>query len=335
MDAATGGGERDGARGAKASPPGEPSGRPAGDVDPGAPGEADAGAGAEVHRILALSSGSLSVPRSLVSRGASGRYRLPMLWFALETGDGDVYLVDAGMRDPFAALRRWMPAAGAVLGEARPIERVLADAGIERTRVAAVLMTHLDYDHTGALPLLGHLPVTVAGRELAHARACLRGPLSNLAAPSRLLAWALRRHSAGDIGAVASWEEVEPAVIEPGGPNDPDLWPLGRATEVLPGVRMVDLPGHTPGHVGYHVRLAGGREVLLCGDAAFSAQHVVEDVEPGPFARASAYDEPWMLHTLEALRALHRRRPELPIVPSHDEATGRGPAEGAGFHLLA
>jgi glyoxylase-like metal-dependent hydrolase (beta-lactamase superfamily II) len=53
------------------------------------------------------------------------------------------------------------------------------------------------------------------------------------------------------------------------------LEPVDRETEIVPGVRLVPAPGHSPGHLA--VLIASGGELLLnLGDAAVHPFHLEE-----------------------------------------------------------
>ena len=58
----------------------------------------------------------------------------------------------------------------------------------------------------------------------------------------------------------------------------PSVQPFAPGTEVLPGIRSVALPGHTPGHSGYEIR-SGAARLLDMGDTAHSA--IVSLADPG------------------------------------------------------
>ncbi len=48
---------------------------------------------------------------------------------------------------------------------------------------------------------------------------------------------------------------------------------IGRETEVIPGVRAIPAPGHTPGHLALHFS-SEGRELINLGDAAVHPLHL-------------------------------------------------------------
>ena len=78
-------------------------------------------------------------------------------------------------------------------------------------------------------------------------------------------------------------------------------------------VRLIDTPGHTPGHLSVLLRLAHGRQVLLIGDAAYTPGSVRE--EALPFLTA---DDGLYLRSIREIRAFagaRRTRPSfLPTI---------------------
>jgi glyoxylase-like metal-dependent hydrolase (beta-lactamase superfamily II) len=114
----------------------------------------------------------------------------------------------------------------------------LALAGVSPSQVTDILITHSHPDHIGGL--------VKGDGTLAFPKAAIR-----MSRPE----WTfLQAH--GDPKLVATIEgKVEP--FDPG-------------AEVVPGVRSVNLPGHTPGHSGYEIT-SGKDRLIDIGDTAHSA----------------------------------------------------------------
>lgn len=261
-----------------------------------------------VTGVYALLISQLRAPRRLFGAGG-GFIDLPVLAFALETAAGWL-LVDTGVgAGPLDGVVH-----GLGIGRGGPswsIGARLAQLGTTPLAVRGVLFTHLDYDHTGGLPLVlaataAPLPLYVHAEELAAARA-----------PRSLLARA--RYG---LGRVPAGEGVRPITLDP----DPE-W--GRSADVLGDgtVRLVDLPGHSAGHVGVLVTLAGGGRVLLCGDAAYARSTLAGGGSPELFARWVGHDLAEVRRTLDRLRAAHREQSDLFICPSHEPEIGRAAIE--------
>jgi glyoxylase-like metal-dependent hydrolase (beta-lactamase superfamily II) len=286
-----------------------------------------------VRAVHAFHTGIFRDPSLFNTRGTGWRrVDVPVLCFAVETDAGAV-VVDAGFgsRGPrsmglvrstlFRALAglRFEPGWG------------LADRldALGAGRVAAFFITHLDIDHTGGLReafLRAGSPaprVLVGEAEWREARA------------PGLLERRLGRNQPLDY---ADGLPVETLAFTKAAARD--LRPLEAANDIFGdgSVVAVSLPGHSAGHAGLLVR-AGDARVLLCGDAAFAAEHVTAAAMPGLFPMNVAHDRAQMLDTLERLRAFARERKDVRVVPSHDPEVGRlardGPIVLAGARAAA
>jgi glyoxylase-like metal-dependent hydrolase (beta-lactamase superfamily II) len=121
----------------------------------------------------------------------------------------------------------------------------LAEAHVAPSLVTDVLITHSHGDHIGGL-------VTKEGG-LAFPNATIR-----MSAPE----WAFLQSKGG---AVATAIAPKVQTFQPG-------------AEVVPGIRSVPLPGHTPGHSGYEIT-SGKDRLLDIGDTAHSS--VISLARPG------------------------------------------------------
>jgi glyoxylase-like metal-dependent hydrolase (beta-lactamase superfamily II) len=70
-------------------------------------------------------------------------------------------------------------------------------------------------------------------------------------------------------------------------------------------------PGHTPGHQSLMVKLGGGKKMILCSDAGYTLENVMEAIPPG-----LAWDIPQSLEGLYIFKVMKFLGAE--IVPSHD-----------------
>ncbi len=150
------------------------------------------------------------------------------------------------------------------------LEGALRARGVEPHDVGTVLATHLHSDHVSALTQLGEAELVVHEAELRTPHAVrLRG---------------LR-------------DQVTVRELE------------GAGGEVMPGVRWIHTPGHTPGHVSYLVDGHDGK-VAIAGDTL--------GPDPGWFERMQLPDGfPERDAHLAAFRALREAAPDV-VIPGHN-----------------
>jgi glyoxylase-like metal-dependent hydrolase (beta-lactamase superfamily II) len=142
-----------------------------------------------------------------------------------------------------------------------PLVEVLAEHSLRLTSVRLLVNTHLHFDHCGANGLFPGVPIAVQRAEYAAA------------------------HELPDF-TILDWVDFDGA----------EYRQLDGDTELLPGLRTLATPGHTPGHQSVVVDTSPG-PVLLAGQAIYSVaeyEHVLAVGElPGATgdratARASA-----------------------------------------------
>src|SRR5690349_22227933 len=130
-----------------------------------------------------------------------------------------------------------------------------------------VVNTHLHFDHVGGNHLFAGTPIYVQRRELEDARS--------------LEDYTIR-------------EWVDPPGVQ--------YVPVDGELELLPGVRLVPAPGHTPGTQVVVVE-AGERPVVLAGDAAVWVGELDEPQTEGQrLIRALDPEAVWLAHAHEPWR---------------------------------
>jgi glyoxylase-like metal-dependent hydrolase (beta-lactamase superfamily II) len=161
----------------------------------------------------------------------------------------------------------------------RSIEQALAERDLAPEAIDRVVMTHLHFDHAGGATRLrasgGVEPVFRRARHVVQ-----RAEWHDATHP----------HERNR----ASYLAEDFAPLEEAGLIDR----VEGEVDVMPGVRVVPTPGHTPGHQSVLID-ADGQRVLFLGDVVPTAVHV-------PLPWVMAYDlEP--ARTVETKRALWRR----------------------------
>jgi len=128
----------------------------------------------------------------------------------------------------------------------RAVEDALAEHGLSPADVKAVINTHLHFDHCGQNAVFKHAPVYVQRSELERAR----------------------RESPD----IREWFDYTGAVFEL----------LDGDAELAPDLHVVATPGHTVGHQSVLAETAPGRQEVMVGDAAFTADIWAKpDEDPG------------------------------------------------------
>lgn len=144
-------------------------------------------------------------------------------------------------------------AAGTVSPTSGRLADALAAIDLAPSQIDAVIITHAHADHVGGLVAGGH--AAFGGAEVMINRA----DLTHFTDPARRSAATDLQRTGFD--ATAEVVRLYPAL------QAFDLAP-GGSRQVVPGVELVDLAGHTPGHTGIRIADAG-RSLLLAGDMLF------------------------------------------------------------------
>jgi len=164
---------------------------------------------------------------------SGNEWRLPIMCFLVREGDATV-LVDTGA-GPRGLWNDWMPEPESQEG----LLRELAERGVDPGQIDIVLLTHVHIDHVGWNAQDDGSPTFPRARYLLHEDA---------------LAAAHRRADGPHIGRCVLGLEDRLETVTGG-------------QEIVPGVSVVELPGHDDGHIG-----------LLVGDHAV----IVADAVPHP-----------------------------------------------------
>jgi glyoxylase-like metal-dependent hydrolase (beta-lactamase superfamily II) len=156
-------------------------------------------------------------------------------------------------------------------------------AGLDPKDVEYVVLTHLHWDHAGNCDLFPDATVLVQDAELRYA-----------IAPGRFFRKAFLAPTSG-------WG-TPPYLV-------PNLRTLTGEQDLLPGLRVVRAPGHTPGSQALVVDTEHG-SFAIAGDAVCTYENIDRDLPPGYHVDVDA-----SMESLDALRGAADY-----LLPSHDYA---------------
>jgi len=134
----------------------------------------------------------------------------------------------------------------------RDLETALDDVGYAVGDVDAVVQSHLHLDHAGGLYHFEgtDVPIYVHRREIEHAYLSATTDAGDTA------------YIPADFDRDLNWEVVH------------------GERQLLPGIDLLELPGHTPGLIGAHIQREGD-DLLIAGDEAFLAPNYEAGREMG------------------------------------------------------
>jgi len=166
-------------------------------------------------------------------------------------------------------------------------------AGLNPAEVRRVVLSHLHFDHTGAISDFPNATVVISASEKE---------------------WVLHEMTRMDfvdtdaLAGIGRWQVVDYAVEKP-------LATLMAAHDLLGdgSILTIDLSGHTPGSTGMIVRTAEA-PVLLTGDAAWT-----EKSWRWPARPISAWNMQRWLEQAWRIKKFAMLEPHLVVVPGHDD----------------
>lgn len=158
------------------------------------------------------------------------------------------YLIDDGER---RILLDTGPAGS--IGETGALPQALATLGVRREQIGAVIVTHMHQDHMGGLIAGGRnnypdADVYIDRRDVSH----WTDPAKRNGAPDYLQT---SFRMAADVLRLC-----------------PRLQAIDSPREIARGVSIVDLTGHTPGHIGVRIE-DGGKSLIMVSDMIFPVVH--------------------------------------------------------------
>ena len=164
----------------------------------------------------------------------------------------------------------------------------------------AIIPSHLHWDHAGGLPDFPSTPIWAQQQsikeatEFGHRPAYLPELLTN----------------------TGQWQSLElDEKPYQGFTRSKDLFNDGQLI-------LVDLEGHTPGHLGLFINLSSGKRYFLIGDATWTEKGYKEN-SPRPDVISWLAPVDWNFEEnsqiIQKIHDLNKQQPDLIIVPAHDE----------------
>jgi N-acyl homoserine lactone hydrolase len=225
---------------------------------------------------------------------------VPIPCFLVEHPGAGQFLIDTGLppaaaHDVATALgRRTAIAFGARLEEGSAVTDQLVARGIDPLGIGLVVVTHMHYDHVGAVAQLPRSTFVVDRTEWD---AAIHGGF--------LQGY---RRALFDLG--YEWRTLDFAAAQV-----ESFAAFGRAIDLFGdgSVRLLSTPGHTKGHMSVLLRLRSGRELLLTADAAYSRRTIDEELVPVFHEDLHRYQR-----SLREIRRYVELTPDALVVCGHD-----------------
>jgi glyoxylase-like metal-dependent hydrolase (beta-lactamase superfamily II) len=260
-----------------------------------------------------LNAGTMTTRRKYFEiSGNMERLQVPALFAVLEHPREGTVLFDTGYTPRFHRGTRHFP--HCIYGIVTPVNvtpketavRQLASRGISPESVRWIVLSHFDPDHYGGLKDFPNATVVCRADAWTHVAG-----KEGLAA---LRAHMLPGHLPDDIcGRLQLLPQFEGETLGPFA-HSLDLFGDGS-------IRLIDLPGHAPGHVGAWIRGTDEQHYALVADAVWTADSIAyPDKGLHRLLAHSTREREATVRLLQKLKASH---PNVAIIPSHCPATAR------------
>ncbi len=263
-----------------------------------------------IERFWLFHCGYAQIPRKMIiGDGGWGRIRMPFLCGVAEHRQLGPLLFDApygheGPSNIGTLVGSLLERTSLVFREEWSVVPRLEELGLKAADLSNVLMTHLHYDHTGAMKTLAHTSFHVSEREWTFAHQASSGRS------------AARGYMRSDFSALEPCVELyEPIPHLADSTEGLDLFGDGS-------VEMFFLPGHSPGHCGYRIHVDEGPAIFFAGDAAFTIPQIHGEQTLGLLPKTVATSMGGVEVSLRALRRHLGDHPDdIPVV-CHDPELG-------------
>jgi N-acyl homoserine lactone hydrolase len=178
----------------------------------------------------------------------------PILAYLIETSNGRILydvgcdynkIVDLEKRKKFYE-HSGFPFGPPNMTEEQRLENRLSQLGLQKEDIDVVFCGHLHFDHAGGLCEMCHTEIHVHKKELEAAK--------NLSDEA---------YFAEDFQGSYNWKIYD------------------EEYELIEGVRAIETPGHTAGHMSMLIELPKGKPILLAGDSADLTENIEKEIAPG------------------------------------------------------
>lgn len=235
-----------------------------------------------VKSLQALCLGTEVIDLSHISYGAPRGTMLETSHtaFFIKADEGNI-LIDAGWSPEMVEKRKAQGAQLNVREEDLLPNRVKKDTGLSLNDMNIVILTHLDIDHCGCLPMMPNAQVVIQREEYRW----------GMETPS----YAAHRFAHGKTftNPAIKWKIVD------------------GDTVLMPGISLLFTPGHTPGHQSLLVQLPKSGYAIIVGDAG-DFQKDIEEERIGNFQDAR---QAWL--SVKRLKVLGKAL-KAPLLTTHD-----------------
>ena len=149
-------------------------------------------------------------------------------------------------------------------GSQKKILAYMASLGFAPSDLKRILVTHSDFDHVGGLAALKKATGARVYASQIEAAAIANGKPSRAIRPANPLTRLV-------MGTLSNIVKSTPLQVD-------EILTDGQVLPVLGGLRVLDTPGHTPGHISF---FAPQPNVLFCGDSMVVREAGLEPSRPG------------------------------------------------------
>lgn len=238
-----------------------------------------------MYHIEWLAIGTITVPSGITFHlRQNGSVPTVAYAFLLTDHNGRHHLIDTGVRSPEEINVGRPPDRHWVVHPEDTLLTQLSQRGIQPADIETVCLTHLHYDHCSQVGLFPQAKIVVSRAEwLSVIAPAHRGMLAHTRYPRDVYAQLVD----------AAWERLSLA---------------DDNSEILPGIQILVLGGHTPGSAAYYVETPSGPHVVAGDFINTYENYQGPGHPPGILVSLQEWYQGW--ERLKALNAV--------VIPSHD-----------------